>query len=262
MFNSHIAPTLFPEVDEALSLLLANARKLLAARLVGMYIYGSLATGDFNPGTSDIDFLVATDSELPADMLPAVGAMHRSISSRRPKWAGKLEGSYIPLRALRRYDPDNSMHPALCVDGSFGVERHRSDWIIQRHLIRETGIVLFGPTPRDLIDPVGPDDLCSAVRGILNEWWSPPFPSPARFDSGEYRAYSVLTMCRALYTLQHKSVASKRVSAVWAQWGVGERWTSLIGRALDGDSKNLAKGEVFDFIQYTNEIAANDVRIG
>ena len=212
-----------------LGALLALTREMLGDDFAGLYLYGSLASGDFDPERSDIDFLVVTEGELPVELLPALEAMHAGLASAGGKWATKLEGSYVPRHALRRYDPEDAPRPQLN-EGRFYVARHCSDWIIQRHIIREQGVALAGPPPSTLIDPVSPDDLRGAVRGILREWWE-PLLLDERLGLDVYRAYAVLTMCRALYTLQHGRVASKPASAAWAQGELGARWAELIGRA-------------------------------
>lgn len=249
-------PTLDPDINALLRVLLSDAQTVLGNHFVGMYVHGSLATGDFAPGRSDIDFLVVTDDELPDEMLPALAAMHARITTSGLKWAPRLEGSYIPQRALRRYDPAHSHHPALRMDGSFDVDGHGSEWVIQRHVIREHGIVLAGPPPQTLIDPIQPDDLRRAVRGLLREWWAPQLQNPFRLYSAEYRAYAILTMCRALYTLQYGTVVSKPVAARWAQEALGARWTTLIERALAWQHDAPPPGdlnETLDLIRYTLE---------
>jgi hypothetical protein len=73
--------------------------------------------------------------------------------------------------------------------------------------------------------------------------------------SSEYQAYAILTMCRALYTLQHGTVASKAVAARWAQEALGERWAALIERALawrHGVPLDCLN-ETLDLIRYTLE---------
>jgi hypothetical protein len=233
--------------------LLAGAREVLGDHFAGLYLYGSLAGGDFDPERSDIDFLVVTAGELPGELLPALEAMHAGLASAGPKWAAKLEGSYVPRPALRRYDPEDAPRPQLN-EGRFYVAPHASDWIIQRHVIREHGVALAGPPPSTLIDPVGPDDLRGAVRGILREWWEPTLRDGAWLRRGdEYRAFAVLTMCRALYTLRHGAVASKPVSARWARGELGARWAGLIERASawrhDAPSGGLSGAE--DFVRFT-----------
>lgn len=224
--------TPYPDVNAALRLLLAGVREVLGPRLVGLYLSGSLASGGFEPLRSDVDFVAVTDDALPDEMLPALKAMHARVTASGLPWAAKLEGVYIPQRALRRYDPAQAWHPALRVDGSFDVDGLGSDWIIQLYTLREQGIALAGPGPQTLIDPVLPDDLRQAALATLREWWAPMLGDHARLRSREYQAYAALTMCRALYTLQFGAVGSKALAARWAQETLGGRWEALIEMAL------------------------------
>jgi hypothetical protein len=247
--------TRYPEVNAVLGLLLSGVRTVLGSRFVGMYVHGSAASDDLDAGRSDIDFVVVTADELPDEMLADLERMHARITTSGMKWAKKLEGSYIPLHALRRYDPADTRYPALRVDGSFCIDEHGSDWVIQRHIIREQGIVVAGPAPQSLIDPVMPTDLRRAVVATLREWWSPQLRDPVRLYSREYQAYAVLTMCRALYTLQHGQVVSKPIAARWGQEVFGERWEALIERALawPSGSQPDSLDETLDFIRFALE---------
>lgn len=249
--NPMVTP--YPEVDAVLELLLSGIRSVLGDQLVGLYIHGSLASGDFEPSRSDIDFVAATPAELPQAILPELRGMHARLSASGLHWARELEGSYLPLSALRRYDPLHNIHPALRVDGSFELDGHGSDWIIQLSLLRERAIVLAGPDPRDLINPVEPDDLRRAVRGILGEWWSQPLPQPERFASRHYQSYAVLTMCRALFTLHFGRAPSKTEASRWALETLEAGRAGLIQRALawPREPQPDELQATLDFVDYT-----------
>ena len=45
--------TPYEDVNLILNLLLANVQEVLTNQFIGLYLYGSLATGDFDPKTSD-----------------------------------------------------------------------------------------------------------------------------------------------------------------------------------------------------------------
>ena len=62
MADEWMRPTPYADVNAILRELMANVQPILADRFVGMYLYGSLAAGDFSPETSDIDFLVEMDN--------------------------------------------------------------------------------------------------------------------------------------------------------------------------------------------------------
>jgi predicted nucleotidyltransferase len=231
MPDTTISPTPYADVNTSLKRLLKNAQTILGDHLIGLYVHGSLASGDFNPQTSDIDFLVVTDGNLPAESFYALKEMHARLRASGLPWSQKMEGAYLPRLTLRRHDPAHAPVPWLGMDGHFSLETLGRDWTIRRWILREKGIVVTGPPLKPMIDPVSPDDLQQAVLGSLSEWWSPPFPSPERFQSDEYQAYAVLTICRSLYVLEHGMIASKPVAARWAQSVLGEPWAGLIAAA-------------------------------
>jgi len=223
--------TPYPDVNAMLQRLLTSVRATLDEQFVGLYLYGSLASGDFNLETSDIDFLVVTTETLSAETIAALGIMHQELNSSNLKWATKLEGSYVPQPGLRRYDPAAPPCPQIN-EGDFYLAQQGSDWIIQRHILREQGVVVAGPPLQTMIDPVAPEELRGAVRGFLREWWGPMLGNPVRLQSSEYQAYAVLTMCRALQTLEQGTIRSKPAAAHWAQQKFGEPWATVIGEAL------------------------------
>ena len=225
--------TAFPEVNAVLAELLSGLQSVLGEQFVGLYLYGSLAAGDFNPLRSDIDFLVVTRTKLPAETLAALEKMHARITASGMAFARRLEGVYIPIALLPRYERESAVHPYLSCGGQFYPEAQQdSDWIIQRHILREHGLIVAGPPIRPLIRPVQPDELRGAVRGFVREWWAPMLEKSERLHDREYQAYAILTFCRVLYTLHYGEIGSKPVSAHWAAQALGPHWQAVIARAL------------------------------
>ena len=107
------SPTNYPEINKILELLLSSATRVLGSQLVGMYLYGSLSSGDFDLETSDIDFLIVTSSTLSDKTIAELETMHHQIWKSRLKWASKLEGSYIPKRDIRRHNPRSAPCPTV-----------------------------------------------------------------------------------------------------------------------------------------------------
>ena len=251
-----VNPTPYADVNEVLDLLLARVKSILAGQFVGMYLYGSLSSGDFDPESSDVDFVVVTAGVLPAGTVSALESMHREILAAGLKRAERLEGAYVPRNLIRRGDPNGTPCPAIN-EGNFYLARLGSDWIIQRHVIYEYGMTVLGPDPRALIDPVSPADLRQAILGILREWWFPMLDNPAwlREHGSHYHSYAVISMCRVLHGLAHGTIASKPVAARWAQAELGERWSALIEKALRGRTVDLPDfaDEAIAFIHFTKE---------
>jgi predicted nucleotidyltransferase len=250
-------PTLYSDVNEVLNLLLQHAKRILGDRFVGMYLYGSLSSGDFNPETSDIDFLVVTTELLPDDIIAELEAMHKETWATSSKRAGELEGSYVPKELIRRHDPNGLPCPTVN-EGEFYVDRRGSDWIIQRHVIREMGVIVEGPDPKTLIDPVTPDDIRGAVLGVLSEWWFPMLDDPSWLQShgNKYHAFAVITMCRALHALEHGTVVSKPKAVQWAREDLGDPWIELIDisvAASQHQTQDDFLDETLGFIRFVRE---------
>jgi hypothetical protein len=153
-----------------------------------------------------------------------------------------LEGSYVPKGLIRRHDPDGPPCPTVN-EGRFYVDTRGSDWIIQRHVVREHGVVVDGPDPKTLIDPVGPDGIRSAVRGTLQEWWLPMLKNPAwlREHGPVYQAYAVISMCRALHALEHGIIISKPRAIQWAR-AQYKPWKQLIDTAITASRQQVSEG--------------------
>lgn len=251
-----ISPTPYPDVNEILNLLLSNAQEILGDQFMGMYLYGSLSSGDFNPETSDVDFLVVTSDVLSDEKIAELESMHQRIWASGLKRASRLEGSYIPQKDIRRYRSDNVSCPTIN-EGRFHVDRHGSDWIIQRYIIREYGVILAGPDPKTLIDPVTPEDLREAVLGILQEWWFPMLADSSwlRKHESNYHGFTVITMCRALHALKHGTIVSKPVAVRWAKEEFGDPWHTLIDQAVASQYGQHSDflNETLDFIHFTKE---------
>jgi Domain of unknown function (DUF4111) len=175
--------------------------------------------------------VIVTEGALPAETVAGLEALHQRLWAAGSYWAAHLEGTYIPRAAWRRYDP--AMPPVPSVnEGRFYVGGHGSDWIIQRHVVREGGVVLAGLPPASLIDPVTPGELRAAVAGIVQSWWGPVVLADEDFlRRADYQAFAVLTMCRALYVFEHGAIVSKPAATRWASTVLPEHWRSLIQQA-------------------------------
>ncbi len=249
----------YPKVNLLLQTLLKEAQTILDEQFVGMYLFGSLTSGDFDQD-SDIDVIVVTADEISDDTFSAVKVVHERIYAGDSLWTIQLEVSYIPKRALRRYDPANALHPHIDRgSGEFFMMQHDESWIVQRYVLYERGITLAGPAPQTLIDPVSPSDLRQAMLVILNGWAAQILQYPAQIKQRGGQTYTVLSICRILYTLQFGTVASKPVAARWAQESLSNRWMPLIEQTWAGrhnpglEASPEDVNETLEFIRYALE---------
>ena len=219
------------EVRPILALLRESIQDVLGDQLVGLYLYGSLSSGDFDPASSDVDFVAVTRGTLADETCERLREMHVRITASGLPFATKLEGSYIPQEAWRRYDPANARHPTIGVDWPFQIGFHDANWVIERAIVREQGVVLCGPTPETPIDPISPEQLREATCQQIADVWQRRIADTNWPRPCIYPAFAVLTLCRALYTLQHGAFCSKPVAAAWAS-DQYPAWRPVIAWAL------------------------------
>lgn len=253
----NLFPTPYPDVDDVLNLLHTNAKEILGDQFVGMYLYGSLSSGDFNPESSDIDFLSVTESSLSDTTISQLETMHKQTWATSLKRTGELEGAYVPKELIRKHDPNGAPCPTIN-EGKFYIAPLGSDWIIQRHVVREYGVVIEGPDPKTLIDFVTPDDIRKSVMGILNEWWFPMLDDPSwlREHEAGYRSFAVITMCRVLHALDTGTITSKPKAAQYARTRVDSSSQILIDKAIaasNHEDTDVPLDETLEFITFVRE---------
>jgi predicted nucleotidyltransferase len=186
-----LSPTPYLEVNAILQELLESVKRILGSHFIGMYLEGSLASGDFDRD-SDIDFVVVADDAISGDLFSALQAMHERIAAIDSWWAIQLEGSYISRQAIRCYDPEQALHPNIERGSGERLKMvyHNAAWAIHRYILRERGITMTGPSPQTLIDPVPPDDLRQAMLPLLQGWATQILNHPNEINSRGYQSYT------------------------------------------------------------------------
>ena len=218
------------DVNGILGVLLDETRQILGDRLVGLYLYGSLVTGDFDRESSDLDLLAVTSSDIDRDEFARLDKMHQDFDNRYPQWKGRLEIAYVSAGALKTYKSRASNIAIISPGEPFHVKEAGKDWLINWYIVREKGIALFGPPPGAIIDPVTREEFLRHVADQTREWRAWIVHSEYG-HTRPYQAYAILTMCRALYALSNGEQASKKQAALWAARAFPE-WSTLINNAL------------------------------
>src|SRR5689334_18419057 len=101
-------PTNYPHINRLLADLLARMQAILGDKLVGLYLYGSLVTGDFDDTVSDIDLLAAITDDLTEPQFSALQAMHHQFVADYPERQDRLEIAYLSLGALQTFKTQSS----------------------------------------------------------------------------------------------------------------------------------------------------------
>jgi predicted nucleotidyltransferase len=215
------------DINRLLESLLSRMRHILQERLVGLYLYGSLTTGDFDPESSDIDLLAATASDVSGREFDSLRAMHLEFAREHPAWEDRVEVAYLSAAALRTFRSERSPIAVISPGEPFHMTEAGSEWLMNWYVVREKGVALFGPPAEALIAPISREEFAGCVRDYAADWGD----RIERVRDRKGQAYAILTMCRALHLHRTGETASKREAALWTQEELPQ-WSGLIQSAL------------------------------
>ena len=224
--TQHLPFTLDDTVHPILPRLLAGLQSILRDNLVGVYLYGSLITGDYDPGISDIDLVVVLNQALDEAEFESLHRLHQSIVERRPEWHDRLELAYNSATALRTFRSQSSAIGIISPGEPFHLIEAGSDWLISWYALREDGVPLTGPPIKSLIDEIPGRDYLLAVREHISHYRE----SVKKPHNKQALSYIALTVARGIYTLAHGRPTSKAKAAAWAKARYPQ-WAELIERA-------------------------------
>jgi hypothetical protein len=200
----------------------------LGDELVAAYLYGSAATGGFDPDASDIDLVALVRVPIPEVDLDGLQRMHVEFADLNPAWLDRIEVVYVSAPGLATFRSDPGPLAVVSPGEPFHV---RSEplcaWCQNWYLVRETGITMFGPSPHITVPEVSWGEFLSATADYGAEIAGRDLSAA---DPGAL-SYAVLTMCRGLRTLRLNVLGSKQEAAAWAMERMPD-WAWLIEAAL------------------------------
>lgn len=228
--------------------LTAALDRILGSSLVGVYLYGSLTQGVFDPARSDVDCLVVVRRDLAEAQFQKLAAWLADATLSDP-WIHRLQMQVLLRRRLLRSDTRGALYQFATL------KRSGSDGnpIIWRNVLA-TGVTLMGPAPATFLPPITDRMLFDAlVREVGYLRTEIADPASQCRSQRFYRAYAVLTLCRILYTHRKGDVVSKGRAARWALRALPSRWHSLIRAAVAsdrGERSRLPLPRIRGFIEF------------
>ncbi len=228
------------ELRSALHAFGQAARSLLQDALVGVYVTGSLVMGDYQPASSDIDFLAVTSSPLAQTDVPRIAALHLSLQ-RAHQQARRLEGAYA---AAGRLSASGIAGLIVTVGSGKQAALSPSDYTADNMwALRHCAFAVDGPPPTSVMPPVAADDVRAALRDYLAEL-------VARAQSAHGNPVdTLLNIARCLFGIERGRACTKAEAAEW----LGGREPSLrdalsaaqslrAGGMRDGDGDAVRRG--------------------
>jgi predicted nucleotidyltransferase len=145
--------------------LLGRLRERLAPRadVVGVYVYGSLVTGDYSPAASDIDVVVLVQRDPDEAMTRELTELHTALA-RTGGPAGQLHCLYVAAGSAADPEPLRTYW--------FGdrMTQWQMKLLTQAELI-SAGVALYGPWPPPGIKPVPLAAIQAAVHEEIAGYW-------------------------------------------------------------------------------------------
>jgi predicted nucleotidyltransferase len=248
------------QVAALLEKLTARLPVILGRNMVGIYLYGSLTQGAFDPARSDVDCIVVTRRELSEAQFKRL-CVWLAREARSNPWMERLQLLFL----LR--DEVLKMDSRACLYQFGQLKRSGSDGnpIIWMNVLA-SGVVLYGPRPETFVPEITPEILFEALArevNYLREEISCKPESEWR-DVASYRVYAVLTLCRILFSFRKGTIVSKQRAAGWALKHLPEEWREIILQALetnDAGRTDINLSRLRQFINYA-DVQLHSGRVG
>lgn len=192
----------------------------------GCYLYGSVALGAYDPVKSDLDFMLVLAS--PLDDSSLLEPLHADLCRQFPL-ARKLEGHFVPLSAIQRCALTESFpHVA---DGAYhGLQGVMT---VYWHQLHTCGVRITGPAPETLFPPIPWEQVQQEMAYNINGYgYNRTLQPDETFYPDSAIDFTVLTVCRILYTLEHRQIIAKVDAGRWALSTLPEIWHPLIREAM------------------------------
>ncbi|ANE43308.1 aminoglycoside adenylyltransferase domain-containing protein [Deinococcus puniceus] len=242
-----------PSVTALLGHLLAEQQAVLGPNLVGLYLRGSLALGDFDPETSDVDALCITDQPVDPAEYAGLAALHIRLFASGQPYCRELEVAYLSRASAERWRPEER-HPTLSRGGGvLDWQTHHENWVMERWAVLHGESRFFGPEPHTLIAPVSEAHIRRAVLNRLHDWRAFALtPHDPGWGHRGHAVYAAETICRIAHTLSTGQLGSKPAAVRWAVLTFPEPWHTLISNldrwrsdpAIDADLNGRVQGLV------------------
>jgi hypothetical protein len=166
-----------------------------------LLVAGSLATGDYVPGVSDLDLVALVDGPVDTRRRDALIAVHRQLD----EGAGSgLNLGCVYVDAMNRSDV-SVKHPTW-THGLF-VQRILSG-ITRAELVRH-GHAVFGRPPREVLPAMSDDDVREAARAELTGYWTWAARRPWIWLNPVMADLGLTSMARGRYALSDGALLTK-----------------------------------------------------
>ncbi|MFE9423095.1 nucleotidyltransferase domain-containing protein [Kitasatospora sp. NPDC006697] len=200
-----------------------------AVPLVALWVHGSLALGDYQPGRSDLDVLAVLERAPDAGELAALTALHQRLE-RGSAVAERLHCSYLVAGELA-----GAIAGECQLTWAHRELMERPVTLVTWRELELGGRCLLGPPPGELTPPVDQAALRAFIRRDLAEFWLPATGGWLRWRRDVWVDLGLFTLARATATLRDGSLLTKSQALdVLPEFGVSAALLRDLGRRRQG----------------------------
>ncbi|MCS7462722.1 DUF4111 domain-containing protein [Paenibacillus doosanensis] len=234
---------MIPQVVEKAMSMLCNYLDIKHSNIDSMYLYGSVALGDYIEGSSDIDFIATLRNPPAMSDIETISAAHKKLEDEFPQI--DIMGAYLLASDIGKPQDEISSlityyNKQVHTDG-FGSDINPITWWI----LKNHGIKVYGST-QSLHYETGIKPLAKYVIENLNTYWvswinrldkhltvNNLSDQEVTRQSDEAVEWCALGMLRQLYTLKEHDIKSKVEAGYYGITIIPQQWHELIYEAIN-----------------------------
>jgi len=192
-------------MEQSIRIMTSRIERILHDNKPSIFLYGSVVSGDFKFGWSDIDILCLTENVIHPQQADELIDLRQSLQSENPEnpYFGLFEGGLLTLEAFLHNSEDTVVYW-----GTSG-QRIRSNYELcsfSKMDLLENGRLLYGNDFRHLITCPTRQEIVEAIKKHYN----------VIRQHGESGGSWLLDIARCLYTLRTNRVIAKTKAGEWA----------------------------------------------
>ena len=202
------------------------------AGVTAFYAGGSIGSGDYRPGISDLDLVAVIGAPLTRARRDRLRTLHRTLG------VAKLHCAYVDISDISDV---SRKHVTWAHERLF--RRPLSG--ISRAELHQFGVTVYGPEPEDVVPPVGRDDLAEAARVELRGYWTGAVRRARVWRTDLHVDLGLTTVSRADVTIADGRLITKREAIDrLPSLGVSAELTDEIRRRRAGEAVVLSEPEI------------------
>ena len=187
----------------------------LEEKVVSIYLFGSLALGDFSPEFSDLDLAIILKEDLDGKSFDLIKKLQLEFSEKYPHWnKDGIEMIFVSIFILQNFKKQKTLISVTSPGMPLQTIENKEYYQIYWYFLQDYGKLLYGKDINEIIPKIQKHEFIEqSCKFMLNEL---PIWEDLAKQSCHDQYYLVVTICRILYLIENKSHTSKKKALFWA----------------------------------------------